>query len=85
MSVLAFVIDDTSFDQDRLLPVELLVGFTRLDKLCSIRSPDMLSIGTSAFGEVSSSQIESVTPLSVILSVRTARIASEPNSHFGVS
>lgn len=85
MGVLAFVIDDTSFDQDRLLLVELLVGFTRLDKLCGIRSSDMVSIGTRAFGEVSSSQIEPVTPLSVILSVRMARIASEPDSHFGVS
>ena len=37
--MLALVVDDTPFDKNRLLPVELFVGLGCLDKLTSVRSP----------------------------------------------
>ena len=43
--MLAFVVDDASFDQDRLLPVKLFVWFTGFDKLCGVSSPGRISIG----------------------------------------
>lgn len=45
MGVLAFVVDDASFNQDRLLLVKLLVWFTGLDKLCGVCSPGNISTG----------------------------------------
>lgn len=45
--MLAFVVDDASFDQDRLLPVKLFVWFTGFDKLCGVCSPGRISIGYS--------------------------------------
>ena len=44
MSVLAFVIDDASFDQDGLFPVELLVWFAGFDELCGVCSPGTVSL-----------------------------------------
>ena len=49
MSVLAFVVYDPSFDQNGLFSVELLVWFTRLDKLCGIRPPATVSMEGSDF------------------------------------
>ena len=43
--MLAFVVDDVSFDQDRLLPVKLFVWFAGFDKLCGVCSPGKISIG----------------------------------------
>lgn len=47
MGMLAFVIDYSSFDQDGFFPIELLVWFTRLDKLCGICPPGRVSIGAT--------------------------------------
>ena len=49
MGMLAFVIDDTSFDQNGLLPVELLIWFTGLDKLGGVCPPGRVSTVGSIF------------------------------------
>lgn len=42
--MLAFVVDNTSFDQDGLFPVEFLVWFTGFDQLCRVCPSDRVSI-----------------------------------------
>ncbi len=41
------MIDNASFDQDGFLPVELLVSFTGLDKLCGVCPPFGISNGAT--------------------------------------
>lgn len=59
--MLAFVIDDASFDQDGRFPIELLVWFTGFDKLCGVCPPGTVSMGGSTDQNClgRSSQIES--------------------------
>ena len=61
MRMNAFVVDNTSFDQNGFLPVKLLIWFTGLDKFCGICTPVAVSMVrlTSSSCLEGSPQIES--------------------------